>query len=505
MKPELSGHRLVYDANPEVIPSEYPCYFPTLASDGSFVVFQRSKKAGQKDIALWRFDEHKLEVLTDQDGQSMAPSLSFDDMKIAYTAKRDGNWDVYVYSRETKKSTRITTHPARDFAPTFAPDGSLIFASDRTGHFQLYRISAEDMREGHYLEKPFVTGEGDLYAPKVSGDIAPKQSRLGDMLNPPRSSFGVATLGNRIYVVGGHQGHEHTYPPESFLTNLEYYDLGTKGWGTLAPRPRAAHGYGVTAVEKVVGGKVKRYLYAFGGFAYSANHKPKWKSISEIDRYDIDENRWETVGNLLQPRSSNIVAKVGTKVYLIAGWNGTPKFANDADGVFHRSIEVFDTETEKVSLAPFETPLPLRRALSGYVEGDEVILFGGISEGADHFSLIDNVTALNVKTGESRELAKLPFATFAPAAASLNGDLYVFGGMFRLKATPPEKDEFFYVNHIYRLKKRARVWEHTGRYVDGARGFSMVLPVGDGLGILGGHAYFNNTDGPVTTFEIFTP
>ena len=153
-----------------------------------------------------------------------------------------------------------------------------------------------------------------------------KMSRLPDIPTPARSSFGVARSGSKVYVVGGHQGREHTYPPESFMDQLEVFDLETNAWTTLAPRPVKAHGYGVVSDGP--------FVYAFGGFTYSDEHKPKWKSIPDVHRYDSRSNEWEKVGELKDPRSSNAVVQVGRKVYMVGGWNGTPKHEDDYEGDF---------------------------------------------------------------------------------------------------------------------------------------------------------------------------
>jgi hypothetical protein len=259
------------------------------------------------------------------------------------------------------------------------------------------------------------------------------------------------------------------------------------------------HGFGLAAVRKRVGGVEKDFLYAFGGFAYSKDHNPRWKSLDLIERYDVQADRWEVVGHMPRPRSSNVVAQVGTRVYLIGGWDSTPRSDNDCEGRFLREIDVFDLETEACSPSPYLLPDPLRRAFSGVVMGDEIVLVGGLGQGSSHFDLLDRVTAFNPVTGWWRELPRLPFPTFAPATGAIGNEVFVFGGMFKTGA-----EDYAYVNHVFCLKPGADRWQHTGRYLTEAKGFSVVVALGNGaLGILGGHAYQNGTDGPVRTFEVF--
>ncbi len=271
------------------------------------------------------------------------------------------------------------------------------------------------------------------------------------------------------------------------------YDAQTNAWKELAPRPVKAHGYELAAYGN--------YIYAFGGFAYSADHLPKWKSLDQIDRYNIAENKWETIGKLLSPRSSNAVVQIDDKAYIAGGWDSTPKAPNDLEGTFLSSIEVFNFKTETVETANFQLPLPLRRALTAIEHEGKIILVGGLGQGSSHFDLLNNVTSINPVDGAVKELEPLPFATFAPAAEILNGKLYVFGGMFK---TGPMN--FEYVSHIYELNIALSSWAHTGRCLNETKGFSQVYKLDEKtLGILGGHRYFEGFDSPVSTFETFSP
>ena len=488
---ERAGHGQQAPKRPEpqVIESDHPCYFPALSSDGGFVVFQRSK-GESRALVQYRRASGERRLLTDENGKSMSPALSFDDAHVAYTSERDGNWDIYVQDLRTGEESRLTRSPARDFAPAFRPDGSLAFASDRGGHFELYELAADVTAGGQATPEPLITGPGAHYAPAVSGHERYTQRRLPPMNEPARSSFGVARVGERIYVAGGHRGPEHRYPRESFLSRMAYFDLDSKTWHTVSPRPVAAQGFDLAARGK--------YIYAFGGFTYSEAHEPHWQSIDLIHRYDTEEDAWEQIGHLPRPRSSYVAARVGDRVYLVGGWNSTPLHEGDKEGQFHRAIDVFDLQTETAEVSSYEVPEPLRRALSSVVIGDRIILIGGITQGSSRFNLIDNVTALNTETGQWQERTPLPFATFAPATGTLGQQIFMFGGMRKQGS-----GRFDYVNHVYTLPEPSASWEHTGRYLSRPRGFSQVVPLpGQALGLLGGHSYVGG-DGPVRAFEAF--
>jgi len=244
-----------------------------------------------------------------------------------------------------------------------------------------------------------------------------------------------------------------------------------------------------------------KYIYAFGGFAFSAQHRPKWKSLDAIERFNTETFQWENVGQLILPRSSNIATIIGRKVYLVGGWNSTPKFPQDYDGIFHSEIEVFDLDHLTSSINKYSMPLPLRRAFSGFTLNNKIILAGGIGEGAKQFKLLDQVTLFDPLTGQIEELAKLPYPTFAPAIYQIKNNLFLFGGMYET-----QKDEYEYVSHIYQLDLNHSIsnWNHTGRFLQETKGFSQILPISNNeIGILGGHHYDISNDSPVSTFEIF--
>ncbi|RKU07382.1 hypothetical protein C6502_19125 [Candidatus Poribacteria bacterium] len=61
--------------------------------------------------------------------------------QIAFVSKRDGNFDIYVMDADGGNPRRLTNNPARDYAPSWSPDGKrIVFCSDRDGHVPEGRV-----------------------------------------------------------------------------------------------------------------------------------------------------------------------------------------------------------------------------------------------------------------------------------------------------------------------------------------------------------------------------
>ncbi len=126
--------------------------------DGKHIVFW-AEQTGNRDIfvvnardALRGAAEEALTRLTEHPGLDTDPAWSPDGGRVAFASDRDGNEEVYILELEAKPPsagtgtlTRVTDNPARDTAPAWSPDGTLIaFESDRAGNVDIYVASPDD-------------------------------------------------------------------------------------------------------------------------------------------------------------------------------------------------------------------------------------------------------------------------------------------------------------------------------------------------------------------------
>lgn len=81
--------------------------------------------------------------------------------KIAFVSDRDGDEDIYLMNSDGTGPVQLTNHPARDFDPTWSPDGARIaFASGRDGNDELYVMNADGSGVTRLTNNP---GEPDHY------------------------------------------------------------------------------------------------------------------------------------------------------------------------------------------------------------------------------------------------------------------------------------------------------------------------------------------------------
>jgi N-acetylneuraminic acid mutarotase len=483
---ELNKTRPGQLAQIQYIKTSVDAFFPAPFQSGEMIVYQRNNNP--KEIVLHDLIKDEVVVI----GHGMSPSLSKDEKYIAFTSKVNNNWDIYVYDRFNKTIIKVTDDSANDFSPSFDRDNNLIYSSDRNeaGVYSIFKQAYHSWQNQLKEEELLIGKKGvSFYAPHASGLSRYLIDVMPAMIGETRSSFGAINHQNHLYIVGGHQGAEHTYPPESFTGRVTSYDIKAKVWLDKASRLHPSHGFQLASYQN--------FVFAFGGFAYEENNYPKWKSISIVERYNPQTDSWEEMGHMPRNRSSNVAMKINDKVYLIGGWDATPKYYNDIDGTFHDEIDVYDLKRNTWSTLATRLPKK-RRAFSAFVKDGLIYMAGGISEGGSHFSLLDDFTVFDPITETFSELPKLPFATFAPAAGTLGNEAYIFGGMFKTGAW-----EYEYIPHVYKFDFTSQKWEHTGRYLKESKGFSQVVEFNNCLGIMGGHSYQNNSDRPLATFEKF--
>ncbi len=145
------------------------------------------------------------------------------------------------------------------------------------------------------VDEPGLGGE----APQANG-----QDRWADLAPLPvrRTRFGVATLDQRLYLIGG-------LTPEGASDRTDVYLLEEDRWEVAASRPLALANVGAAAVG--------------GGVLVPGGCDAQGVPLATVHHYLPATESWEERAPLPEPLCAYALAVEGGQVYLFGGWDGS--------------------------------------------------------------------------------------------------------------------------------------------------------------------------------------
>jgi N-acetylneuraminic acid mutarotase len=201
---------------------------------------------------------------------------------------------------------------------------------------------------------------GGFDTPDTGTDLAERFDRSANQWEQIRrlpvatTGPGTASLGGRIFVVGGGTN-------DAIVTSVHVYDPQTDTFSEAAPMPTARELLKVTEL----GGQ----LYAIGG----ANDTG---ILATVERYTPATDTWETVTPMSTSREVPGVVSAAGRIFVVGG-------AGDVSGSVGplQSSEVFDPNTN--TWQPVDALLPVGRgSLSAeHGPGNVILAFGGFESG----------------------------------------------------------------------------------------------------------------------------
>jgi len=209
-----------------------------------------------------------------------------------------------------------------------------------------------------------------------------------------RTEVAAATLGSRIYVVGGFDGGGDT------VDAVEVYDARSNTWSKAKELPAPLHHAAAASYQ----GK----LYVVGGY------QEGWIPSNALFIYDPFTNNWHRAKDMPTPRGALTAQFIDGILYAVGGWNGLPLKTNEA---YDPSTDSWD------AMAPM--PTAREHLASGVVDG-KLYVIGGRQGGLT--SNLDVNEEYDPKTNKWTTKAPMPSKRGGVVGASLSDSVFVFGG-----------------------------------------------------------------------------
>lgn len=259
-------------------------------------------------------------------------------------------------------------------------------------------------------------------------------------IEKPVTSFGAAVADGWLYAYGGHLGSAHKYSAELQARQLLRLNLAKpEKWEVVAEGPGRT-GLAMVAYD----GK----LFRIGGWEAKNATGEKWNLHSSRDfaRFDPKSGQWQDLAPLPRGRSSHDAAMLGSKCYVVGGW----ELAGEGDGDWHTTAYVADLAAEKPEWKEIAAPGFNRRALAVAGYAGNIYVIGGMDDSND------TTTAVSIYDPQSNQWSdgpKVPgenFEGFGAAAFGAEAGLFVStrsGGIFRLAGDGQSWTQIGKLNH----------------------------------------------------------
>jgi TolB protein len=138
--------------------------WPTWSPDGQRIAFH-SKRDGNWDIWVINIDGTGLTRLTRHDAPDRYPAWSPDGRQIAFTSKRSGNEEIWVLDFDAalsgegdSQAVNLTQSPSPDRYSMWSPDGrQLAFTTRRDGNYEVYLMGADGSNPRNVSNSPDTT------------------------------------------------------------------------------------------------------------------------------------------------------------------------------------------------------------------------------------------------------------------------------------------------------------------------------------------------------------
>jgi N-acetylneuraminic acid mutarotase len=241
----------------------------------------------------------------------------------------------------------------------------------------------------------------ERYTDGFTSEYDPIANRWRERTRAPEglTHQGIAVLGGKIYVAGGFAGGRHMLPSAGVYS----YDPAADHWQALAPLSGLRGSVTLAAAD----GKI----HAIGGRIMGEE-----TTVATHEVYDPATNAWRSAAPLPIARDHSGVFVADGKIHVVAGRTGE---ATSNVG-FH---DVYDPATDKWSTA---APMPTARSSGAFAEYHGLFFFAGgeCRSGTTY----NEVEAYDIKASRWLTFPALPTPRHGFAAAAAADKLFFIGG-----------------------------------------------------------------------------
>ncbi|MEV0314898.1 Kelch repeat-containing protein [Nonomuraea fuscirosea] len=266
------------------------------------------------------------------------------------------------------------------------------------------------------------TGRVEVY--DTRRDTWSEAAPLPVVMNHPN----VATVGGRIYVLGGLSGGASWQAVrDSFV-----YDPRTDRWTPLPPMPagleRGSAAMGVRGTKIYLAGGMRTLTPGPGGLQ---------DTVDLVSSYDVVTGRWESLPSLPQARDHVGGAVVGSTFYVLGGRDRGQVNVRD-------TVYALDLRSRRWSE---RAPMPTARGgIAAAAVGGRIYTFGGEGrhDGTNPNTVFSEAEAYDTARDRWVRLAPMPVPRHGTAAVAVGGTIHIPGGGTAAGAAPVD------VNDAYR-------------------------------------------------------
>ena len=206
-----------------------------------------------------------------------------------------------------------------------------------------------------------------------------------------RTRVGVAVLDNKLYALGGFDGHQR-------LSTVECFDPQVEKWKPIAPMNTRRSALGAVSMRDKI--------FVVGGYDGHI-------SLSTMECYSPAANSWTFLSHMATLRSAAGVTKNNEKLYAIGGHNGLSIF---------NTVEIYDPQANMWTEG---IPMGIRRCRVGVATLNGCIYVCG---GYDGSAFLNTVECFDPKTAQWSFAAPMNTRRSRVSVVALGGRLYAIGG-----------------------------------------------------------------------------